>query len=201
MAPRVPASPGPEGIRLSDLPSGWATSSGLPPSGAVSVLPRLATCLGLKLGAVTGEALRTDETVFRSGDEREWVTGSLGPAVTIAGGSLPPKPDVALVMCAAAAVLQDLTASGFGSVHAQAVSLVQSFSSVAPRSLDLRIAASATVFGLRGTMFVDLVWIADHRTVAVFDVVNEVFRGDLQSADVGLIDQATDAVARRLSGR
>jgi hypothetical protein len=103
-------------------------------------------------------------------------------------------------MCSAAAVVQDLTASGFGSVSAHAVFLDRRFSAVLSRSLDLRVAADATVFGLPGTIIVDLVWIANNRAIAVLDVVNEVFHGELQSADIGLIDQVTDGVARRIAG-
>jgi hypothetical protein len=189
------------GPGLGDLPSGWATVTGFPPTGAGSVMPRLANCLGVKLEAVTAETFRVGQPTFRSQNGKEWLTGSAGPATAGRGRSIPPPADAALRWCAAAAVAQDLTANGFGPVSVRAVSMVGGFSAAIARSLDVAVTARVSVFGLSGTMFVDLVWIATDRAAAVLDVVDEVFHGDLQSADHGLVDQATDAVARRISGQ
>jgi hypothetical protein len=103
-------------------------------------------------------------------------------------------------MCSAAAVVADLNASGFGSVAARSVSVIVNFSSIVPRSLDLRVSSDVQVFGVRGTVFVDLIWLANDQAAAVLDVVNQAFKGDLQAADQGLIAQASDAVARHISG-
>jgi hypothetical protein len=98
------------------------------------------------------------------------------------------------------AVVGDLSASGFGSVTARAVSATAGFSSIVPRSLDVRVSSDVEVFGLRGTVFVDLIWVANNNAAAVLDIVSQAFRGDLQDADDGLIAQAADAVGRRISG-
>jgi hypothetical protein len=103
-------------------------------------------------------------------------------------------------MCAGAAVVQDLVATGFGSVSVRAVSAARSFSSIVARSLDVRVSTSVTVFGVTGAVFVDLVWLAGDRTAGMLEIVTQAFKGDLQAVDDGLIAQATDAVGRRISG-
>jgi hypothetical protein len=103
-------------------------------------------------------------------------------------------------MCAAAAAAQDLMASGFESVRVRTVSATAGFTSIVPESLDVRVSTAVRVFGVPGSVFVDLVWIANDHAAAVLNVVNQAFADDLQAADQGLIAQATDAVGRRISG-
>jgi hypothetical protein len=201
LAPSVETTVGDLGVRLSDLPTGWVAATQRPPTAITSVLPHLATCLGVKLAAVTGDALRQPGPTYRSADSKEWLSASAGPAATLRGASIPPTPSAALRRCAAAAVAGDLSGSGFGSVTTREVSFATGLSAIVPRSLDLEVSTYVRVFNVPGTVFVDLLWIADNRTAAVFDVVNQVFKGDLQAADAGLIAQAVDAVARRISGR
>jgi len=198
--PAVPPSSEGLSVRLSDLPDGWVTTASLPPTSVESAVPHLAACLGMKLGALGGDALRQSGPVFRSADSKEWLTGSAGSAATVRGGSVPPAPNGALRICVAKAVVQDLVASGFGSVTVRAVSAMTGFSSIVARSLDVRVSTNVTVFGVTGVVFVDLVWLADNRTAATLEVVTQAFKGDLQAVDDGLIAQAADAVGRRISG-
>jgi hypothetical protein len=200
LAPPTGTAVGASGVRLSDLPVGWVVATGRPPTSLTSVLPRLAACLDVKLAAITGEALRQPGPAYRSADSKEWLTASTGGALTPQGTSLPPAPSSRLRGCVAAAVVGDLTGSGFGSVRVQAVSATAGLSSIVAHSLDVRVSTSLTVFGLAGAVFVDLVWITNHRAAAVFDVVNQAFHGDLQGSDEGLIALAVDAAGRRISG-
>jgi hypothetical protein len=55
-------------------------------------------------------------------------------------------------------------------------------------------------FGASETTFVDLIWMRGSRLAAVLEIVDESFSGDPQMADGGLVGQATDAVARRITG-
>ncbi len=186
-------------LSIADLPPGWSIVGERPPTEVGPVMLHLATCLGTKLAAVASGTLSGPTAAFRSPDGKEWLTASIGPVP--ASWPFPPPLDNAFAGCAKASVAYDLAAHGSRSVQVVAVGDAPLASSVVPRSLDLRVTARfLTAFGVPGTTFVDLVWLAANREGAVIDLVDQAFTGDLSSADEGLVAQATDAVARHLAG-
>jgi hypothetical protein len=190
-----PSSDG--GLSVADLPPGWATVDVSPPVDVASVVPGVAKCLGVKLADVAGRSLAGTVRVFRSSDSKEWVTASDGPGA-VPPTTLPPSPDGALRLCMASAVAQNLAAFGFSSVSVRTVTVVGAVSSLTPRALDIRTTTDARVFGTRVATTVDVVWMTSRDRAAIVTIVDEALPGDLMSADVGLVAQATDAVARRL---
>jgi hypothetical protein len=155
----------------------------------------VAKCAGVKLEALVGGTLQGPTTVFRSGDSKEWVTAALGPA---SGRELPPPRDARLAICAAASVVQSLSASGLRDVAVRGLTVVPLTSSVPRASLDLRITTTSVAFGAPLTTFVDVIWLAQESKAAIIAVVDLAVPGDLNTPDDGLLAEVTDAAARRI---
>ena len=196
-----PANPPPAAIGLGDLPTGWAMVHEDPPSRVESVLKRLATCLHVKLHAIAAETLQGPTEVFASADRREWVTAAAGPALGFTWPTFSTEVQTtAFTACATRAVTEDI-ASSHRPAGMAAVSVAPDSNTVASHAIDLRVSVpTATIVG-PATIYVDTVWITGGSYAAVLDVTDEVLPGDLKSADQGIVDQASDAAARRISGR
>ena len=193
----TPDAPTPDDLVVTDLPPGWHAAAQSPPNQLGGLMPRVSRCLGVKLAAIAGGALRGTGPVFASSDEKEWVTASVGAADALVA-MLAQPPSAALMAC----VAQSVELEGVGARRSPpTVTWIRSFAPLLPHSLDVRVTSHEVIpNGIVETSYVDLVWIADDHAAALFDVVDLVFPGDLPSADDGLIAQVTDAVGRRIAG-
>jgi len=186
-------------LRLSDLPPGWSTVGDVPPIAVGPLMSQAADCLGVKLDALAGGALQNASPVFRSPDSKEWVTAAAGPAEALTHG-LPSARDLRITLCTAAAVADGMTGRGLDDVAVRGITVVPTVSAAAERSFDLRVTVNAAVFGTPITDFVDVVWMARGPRAALLAIVDQSTAADLQTADDGLVAEATDAAARRIAG-